>query len=223
MFWKAVLFTNLSNILKVKPGRRIPHHRELLPSALLCSRLSRRHVKTRWRQGMLMVLVAEEKRNKREHEIEIPGERRVTARKRIKQRAVTTQEAAVEDDRSAGLQIGTVGVRGQLMKTHSKRASEKEGWEFCTPCTWDLQVALFSWQGIVTARKQTAIFFNHIWIAVQGHLDITTFRIIQFLTPLLEVRRREIWQCKLLHICIHQFLFCSWKKTGSEFTLTTQN
>lgn len=54
------------------------------------------------------------------HEIEIPGEWRVTAGLRIKQRAVTTQEAAVEDDRSAGLQIGTVGVRGQLMNIHLK-------------------------------------------------------------------------------------------------------
>lgn len=61
----------------------------------------------------------------REHEIEIPGEQRVTVELRIKQRAVTTQEAAVEDDRSAGLQIGTVGVRGQLMNIHSKQASEQ--------------------------------------------------------------------------------------------------
>lgn len=44
---------------------------------------------------------------------------------RIKQRAVTTQEAAAEDDRSAGLQIGTVGVRGKLMNTHSKQASKQ--------------------------------------------------------------------------------------------------
>lgn len=43
----------------------------------------------------------------------------MTAGLRIKQRAVTTQEAAVEDDRSARLQIGTVGVRGQLMNTHT--------------------------------------------------------------------------------------------------------
>lgn len=56
---------------------------------------------------------------------EIPGEQRVTAGLRIKQRAVTTQEAAVEDDRSAGLQIGTVGVRGQQMNIHSKQASEQ--------------------------------------------------------------------------------------------------
>lgn len=61
----------------------------------------------------------------REHEIEIPGEQRVTGGLRIKQRTVTTQEAAVEDDRSAGLQIGTVGVRGQLMNIHSKQASEQ--------------------------------------------------------------------------------------------------
>lgn len=49
----------------------------------------------------------------------------MTAGLRIKQRAVTTWEAAVEDDRSAGLQIGTVGVRGQLMNIHSKQASEQ--------------------------------------------------------------------------------------------------
>lgn len=65
------------------------------------------------------------KEGTREHETEIPGEQRVTAGLRIKQRAVTTQEAAVEDDRSAGLQIGTVGVRGQLMNIHSKQASEQ--------------------------------------------------------------------------------------------------
>lgn len=40
----------------------------------------------------------------------------------MKRRAVTTQEAAVEDDRSTGLQIGSVGVRGHLMNTHSKEA-----------------------------------------------------------------------------------------------------
>ncbi len=49
----------------------------------------------------------------------------MTAALRIKQRAVTTQEAAVEDDRSAGLQIGAVGVRGQLMNIHSKHASKR--------------------------------------------------------------------------------------------------
>lgn len=40
----------------------------------------------------------------------------------MKRRAVTTQEAAVEDDRSTGLQIGSVGVRGHLMNAHSKEA-----------------------------------------------------------------------------------------------------
>lgn len=66
---------------------------------------------------------------------------------RMKRRAVTTQEAAVEDDRNAGLQIGSVGVRGQLMNTHSKQASQQWRCELCTPCTWDLQVAsLFSFK-----------------------------------------------------------------------------
>lgn len=83
------------------------------------------------------------KRETREHEIEIPGERRMATGLRMKRRAVTTQEAAVEDDRSAGLQIGSVGVRGQLMNIHSKQASEQRRCEFCTPCTWDLQVASF--------------------------------------------------------------------------------
>lgn len=82
------------------------------------------------------------KKETREHEIEIPGERRMTTGLRMKRRAVTTQEAAVEDDRSAGLQIGSVGVRGQL-NIHSKQASELRRCEFCTPFTRDLQVASF--------------------------------------------------------------------------------
>jgi len=57
-------------------------------------------------------------------EIEISGKQRVTVTLRIKQRVVTTQEAAVEDDRSSGLQISTVGVRGQLMNIHFKQALE---------------------------------------------------------------------------------------------------
>lgn len=44
----------------------------------------------------------------------------------MKRRAVTTQEAAVEDDRSTGLQIGSVGVRGHLMNTHSKEAWKQQ-------------------------------------------------------------------------------------------------
>lgn len=39
------------------------------------------------------------------------------ARLTMKRGAVTTQEAAVEDDRSAGPQIGTVGVRGRRKYT----------------------------------------------------------------------------------------------------------
>lgn len=66
------------------------------------------------------------RKNIRQHETEIPGEQRVTAELRMKRRAVTTQEAAVEDDRSTGLQIGSVGVRGHLMNTHSKEACEQQ-------------------------------------------------------------------------------------------------
>lgn len=44
---------------------------------------------------------------------------------RMKRRIVTTQEAAAEDDRSAGLQIGSVGVRGQMMNAHSKIQPER--------------------------------------------------------------------------------------------------
>lgn len=80
---------------------------------------------------------------KGECEIEIPREHRMTTGLRMKRRAVTTQEAAVEDDRSAGLQIGTVGGRGQLMNTHSKNASEQWRCKFGSPGTWDLQVASF--------------------------------------------------------------------------------
>lgn len=58
-------------------------------------------------------------RRKQENMSEIPGEQRETAGLRIKQRAVTTQEAALKDDRSARLQIGAVGVRGQQMNMHS--------------------------------------------------------------------------------------------------------
>lgn len=68
----------------------------------------------------------------REHKIEIPGEQRMTTELRIKQRAVTTQEPTVEDDRSAGLQIGSVGVCGQLMNIHSKQSSKQWRCEFCS-------------------------------------------------------------------------------------------
>lgn len=111
----------------------------------------------------------------REHEIEIPGERRVTAGLRIKQRAVTTQEAAAEDDRSAGLQIGSVGVRGQLMSTHSKQASEPWRCEIRSSCTWDPQVAslLSSRQVTVTTRGvQTRLPSNKLQRALQDlHTD----------------------------------------------------
>lgn len=39
----------------------------------------------------------------------------------MKGSTVTTQEAGVEDDRSAWLQIGTVGVRGQQMNIDSEQ------------------------------------------------------------------------------------------------------
>lgn len=45
----------------------------------------------------------------------------------MKRRVVTTQEAAAEDDGSAGLRIGSVGVRGQQMNARSEtrlRATE---------------------------------------------------------------------------------------------------
>lgn len=82
----------------------------------------------------------------------------MTAELRIKQRAVTTQEAAVEDDRSTGLQIGSVGVRGHLMNIHSKQASEQQNCEFYSPSTRNLQVAassLSSRRGTVTAGRFT--------------------------------------------------------------------
>lgn len=60
-------------------------------------------------------------RNWREaRSIQIPEEPRTTTGLRMKRRVVTTREAAAEDDRSAGLQIGSVGVRGQMMNAHSK-------------------------------------------------------------------------------------------------------
>lgn len=61
------------------------------------------------------------RRNWREaRSTEIPGELRTTTGLRMKRRVVTTQGVAAEDDRSAGLRIGSVGVRGQLMKAHSE-------------------------------------------------------------------------------------------------------
>lgn len=83
------------------------------------------------------------------HSIEIPGEPRTTTGLRMKRRAVTTQEAAAEDDRSAGLQIGSVGVRGQLMNTHSKtRLRATEMWNVLPPPgTCALQVASFLLHG----------------------------------------------------------------------------
>lgn len=80
----------------------------------------------------------------------------MTAELRIKQRAVTTREAAVEDDRSTGLQIGSVGVRGHLMNIHSKQASEQQRCEFYSPSTRNLQVAasfLSSRRGTVSGRE----------------------------------------------------------------------
>lgn len=68
-------------------------------------------------------------RNWREaRSITIPGEPRTTTGLRMKRRVVTTQEAAAEDDRSAGLQIGSVGVRGQMMNAHSK-TSLRASWD----------------------------------------------------------------------------------------------
>lgn len=79
-----------------------------------------------------------------ENKIEIPGKQRITTGLRMKQRTVTTQEAVMEDDRSPWLQIGSVGVRGQLMNIHSKQASmEQWGHEFWSPGTWNVQVAAF--------------------------------------------------------------------------------
>lgn len=53
---------------------------------------------------------------------------------RMKRRVVTTQEAAAEDDRSVGLQRGSVDVRGQMMNAHSK-SSLRATWhvECATP------------------------------------------------------------------------------------------
>lgn len=87
-------------------------------------------------------------------EIPIPGEPRTTTGLRMKRRVVTTQEAAAEDDRSAGLQIGSVGVRGQMMNAHSKTSLR---------ATWDVKCA--------TPSRHLLLYRWHHFFFLAGNRD----------------------------------------------------
>lgn len=77
----------------------------------------------------------------------------------------------MEDDRSPWLQIGSVGVRGQLMNIHSKQASmEQWGHERCSLSTWNVQVAAF-FLIFKTAKRvhnaYSSIFSSALFSAIQ--------------------------------------------------------